>query len=146
MTILYHPAKGTILTCKFDRTFKEPEMVKRRPVIVISPQIKSRRGLCTIVCCSTSRPEPVMPYHHEMTLLSPLPRPWTSPSFWIKGDMVYSVSYERLDLIGLGKDEFGKRQYHMTPISDDQLKQVYACVLHRLGLSALTKHLAERKL
>lgn len=141
MTIKYHPSKGTILTCEFDYTFKSPEMVKRRTVIVISPQIKSRPNLCTIVCCSTTAPDPVMPYHCQMTLTPPLPRPWTSPSVWIKGDMVYSVSFERLDLIRFSKDQTGKRQYHLTPLSDEQLKQVYACVLHGLGLSILTKHI-----
>src|SRR3546814_2449978 len=41
-----HPPTGTILTCNFDAGFKEPEMVKRRPVIVVSPKISIRAGLC----------------------------------------------------------------------------------------------------
>ncbi len=36
MPINDHPAPGTILVCNFNGTFKEPEMVKPRCVIVLS--------------------------------------------------------------------------------------------------------------
>ena len=137
MAIQYHPPKGTILICDFDHTFKQPEMVKRRPVIVMSPPIKGRSGLCTVVCCSTTEPNPVMPYHLEIELKSALPTPWSCPSFWIKGDMIYSVGFHRLNLIRLTKNHLGERQYYKSPLNTEQLNAIYACVLHGLGLFIL---------
>ncbi|QQG36900.1 MAG: type II toxin-antitoxin system PemK/MazF family toxin [Micavibrio aeruginosavorus] len=49
MSIAEHPNKGSILLCDFNHGFVAPEMVKRRPVIVISPKIHGRVGLCTVV-------------------------------------------------------------------------------------------------
>ncbi|MEI6730857.1 MAG: type II toxin-antitoxin system PemK/MazF family toxin, partial [Pseudomonadota bacterium] len=48
MAIKYHPNPGTVLTCDFSGMI-EPEMIKERPVVVISPRLCSRTGLCTIV-------------------------------------------------------------------------------------------------
>lgn len=140
MPIQYHPSRGTLLFCDFDNTFKTPEMIKRRPVIVISPPIKGRSGLCTVVCCSTTMPKTTMPYHAQIHLHEPLPVPLSS-SFWIKGDMIYTVSFQRLSLIRAGKDTSGQRKYYSTILTDDQLRTVSACILHGLNLSFLTKHL-----
>ncbi len=142
MAISSHPSIGTILTCDFDRGFKPPEMVKRRPVIVISPPIAWRPGLCTVVALSTSPPVPPRPYHCQLIIDPPLPPPWDSKEVWVKGDMILAAGFHRLDLIRVGRaDDTGKRKYHVRPISAEQLKAVRACVLQSLGLFGLTKHL-----
>ena len=140
MPIQYHPPRGTLLFCDFDNTFKAPEMIKRRPVIVISPPIKTRSGLCTVVCCSTTMPKIMMPYHAQINLLEPPPVSLSS-NFWIKGDMIYTVSFKRLNLIRSGKDASGQRKYYTATLNDEQLNTVCACILHGLNLSFLTKHL-----
>lgn len=140
MAINEHPAIGTILTCDFNKGFIEPEMVKRRPVIVISPKISVRYKLCTVVALSTKPPTIAMPYHCKLAFDPPLPEPYTGEN-WVKGDMVYAVSFDRLDLIRTGKDQSGKRTYRYETISPDQLKQVRKCVLSALGLASLTVHL-----
>jgi uncharacterized protein YifN (PemK superfamily) len=38
MAITFHPEPRMVLVCDFTTGFKEPEMVKVRPVIVLSPQ------------------------------------------------------------------------------------------------------------
>lgn len=142
MAIREHPSTGTILTCDFDQGFKEPEMVKRRPVIVVSPQISWRPGLCTVVPLSTTPPEPKRPYHCKLTLHPPLPPPWDGAEVWVKGDMIVSAGFHRLDLIRLGRDENGsKRRYRMNILSREQLTEVRGCILHSLGLFSLTRHL-----
>lgn len=98
MAISDHPAIGSILLCDFNTGFKAPEMVKRRPVVVISPKIRSRAGLCTVVALSTKDPQPVMSYHCRLKIEPILPEPWNSESMWIKGDMVYAAGFHRLDL------------------------------------------------
>ncbi len=141
MAISEHPAVGTILTCDFDQGFREPEMVKLRPVVVISPKIATRFGLCTVVALSTTAPEKLMPYHCQIDIAPPLPKGLASQGVWVKGDMGDAVGLHRLDLIRMGKDLAGKRIYRWETLSDEQLKMVRACVLRALGMSALTKHL-----
>jgi len=135
MPILHHPDPGTILVCDFTG-FKAPEMVKRRPVIVISPKITARPNLCTIVAVSSVVPQKVMPFHMELTL----PPPFDQGPNWLKGDMVYSMAFHRLDLVRMGKGIGGKRAYMLQALSAADFKAVRCCVLHGLGLSTLTKH------
>lgn len=115
-------------------------MVKRRPVVVISPKITARPRLCTVVALSTVEPGKLMPYHCQLENLT-LPYPFEAGPNWIKGDMVAAVAFHRLDFITMGKDPFGKRRYYYDTLPPEALKQVRSCVLHGLGLSTLTKHL-----
>jgi uncharacterized protein YifN (PemK superfamily) len=137
--IKFHPEIGTILICDFDG-FIEPEMVKRRPVIVISPRFKNRNGLCTIVPLSTTLPKPVMPYHYKLKLDEPLPAPFDSPFQWVKADMVATVCFTRL-FFPKEKDAEGKRENLYRTIEAIDLRNIRACVLHAISLSHLTGHL-----
>lgn len=139
MSIEYHPKRGTILTVDFDRGFKVPEMVKKRLCVVISPPIDARHGLCTIVPLSKKTPEIVMPYHYEFQIPFQLPKYWGNESRWVKGDMICAVGFHRLDLLRLGKDRAGKRQYQFNTLSDMHLRNISNCVLDSLGLPSLTE-------
>lgn len=141
MAIQDHPSPGSILMCDFNSGFKEPEMVKRRPVIVLSPKIAARPKLCTVVALSTTAPQAIQPYHCMVTFDPTLPPPFNAKEMWVKGDMIYSAGFHRLDLIRLGTRENGKRQYYFKTLSADDMKHVRTCVLRGLGLSTLTKHL-----
>jgi mRNA interferase MazF len=141
MPIREHPLIGTVMLCDFNAGFKIPEMIKRRPCVVISPKIGLRPGLCTVVALSTDPPKPVMPYHCQIDIRPKLPPPWESDGIWVKGDMINTVGYHRLDFFRLGKDFGGKRQYLMTPLNADALKQIRCCILRSIGLGALTNHL-----
>jgi mRNA interferase MazF len=141
MPINDHPKQGTILVCDFNGTFKAPEMVKPRCVIVLSPRIANRAKLCTVVCLSMTEPVPAMPFHCQLDIRPQLPAPWASDGVWVKGDMVYSVGFHRLNLVRLGKDKDGIRKYRFDTLSEEQLKAVRYCVLSGIGLQRLTKHL-----
>ena len=140
MAIKYHPEIGTILICDF-YGFAEPEMVKRRPVIIVSPRLRNRDGLCTIVPLSTTSPIPVMEYHYKLKLDKPLPAPYDSSFHWVKGDMLTTVSFNRLFLPHTNKDHNGKRRYVVKIIEDIDLCNIRKCILHALALSPLTKHI-----
>ena len=61
---------------------------------------------------------------------------------WVKGDMVYSVGFHRLDRIQLGKrDANGKRQYFDASLGRPRMREVYTCILHGLNLGALAPHI-----
>ena len=141
MAIREHPAPGTILVCDFNQGFREPEMVKRRPVVVISPKIGLRPRLCTVVSLSTKAPLHRMPYNCEIIVEPKLPPPWDADAMWVKGDMIYAVGFHRLDLIRINKDETGKRIYLFDTITTEQMKAIRKCVLCSLGMTSLTRHL-----
>ena len=127
--------------CDFNKGFVPPEMVKRRPVVVISHKIRRRADLCTIVALSTTAPEERMPYHGIIRLPERCPEWMRRNDVWVKGDMVYSVSFKRLDLIRLGKGIDGKRIYDYRPLHPELMSIVDRCVLSGMGFSQLTKHL-----
>ncbi len=144
MAISEHPPTGTILICDFNAGFKEPEMVKRRPVVVVSPKIAARSKLCTVVALSTTDPNPVMPYHYKLQINPRLPPPWDKEMMWVKGDMIYAVAFHRLDLIRSSKNEMGKRIYLFNTLTNDQIKEIRQCffaVARAFGLDKVSvKH------
>jgi mRNA interferase MazF len=122
MPIRERPPAGTILISDFNAGFKAPEMVKTRPVIVISPKMQGRPFLCTVIALSTTPPEPRMPFHAEISVMPRLPAPWAAESVWIKGDMVYAAAFHRLDFIRTGKNLDGRRNYYVTTVTNEQLR------------------------
>ena len=140
MRLLFHPEIGTIVICDF-RGFVEPEMVKKRPAVVISPRLRYRDDLCTIVPLSTTEPRTIMPYHYKLKLDKPLPSPYDSGFHWVKGDMLATVSFDRLSLPFNGKDANGKRRYITRAVKDIDLCNIRKCVLNALALSHLTGYL-----
>ena len=139
MPIQYQPKAGTILVCDYSG-FKAPEMVKRRPVVVLSPQMQGRPSLCTIVPISTEKPKIQTRYHVLLPDLV-LPHPFEDGPNWVKGDMLFTASFERLDLFKTGKDMTGRRAYFPVCLTDADFTKIKTAVLCSLGLSLLTKHL-----
>jgi len=134
MSLQFHPDQGCVLICDFTG-FVPPEMVKRRPVVVVSPRFRARGGLCTVVPLSTTPPAPVQPWHLRITLQPPLPAPYDRPEMWAKADMLYTVSFKRLQLPFRGKDEHGNRLYDQRCLSPVLMKRLMKCVLAGLGVS-----------
>lgn len=114
-------------------------MVKKRLCIVLSPPISARVGLCTVVPLSMSQPDPVQPYHYELDIPFQLPSRWGNTKRWVKGDMICAVGWHRIDLLLMGKDRYGKREYQLSTLSISHLAAISDCVLSSLGLSPLTK-------
>ncbi|WP_312599209.1 type II toxin-antitoxin system PemK/MazF family toxin [Brevundimonas sp.] len=139
MAIREHPKIGTILMCDFDSGFTPPEMVKRRPVVVVSPKIVARPGLCTVVPLSTTAPDPVMQFHCQIDLPDQLPDWLDKTGVWVKADMMAAVALSRLDFIRLAKSAQGRREYCFATVSSENLRRIRGCILGGLGLSHLTK-------
>ena len=134
MGILYHPQVGTILRVDLNEGFRPPEMGKRRPAVVIAPQLAGRGKLCTIVPLSTTPPEPPRAYHCRIELDPPLPAPYDHPVMWVKADMILSVAFHRLKLLDRGKDQSGQRVYDVRVLPDEAIERIRACIRHSLGL------------
>lgn len=134
MALRYLPSPGAVLRCDFSG-FKPPEMVKPRPVVVISTRPeRTNKRTCIVVALSTSAPEPVE-RHHECIALpgEHLPKD-LQRDCWVKGDMVYSVALDRLDLYRLEKETSGKRVYYQTRFDKLALYTIRKRVGHAIGL------------
>lgn len=119
-------------------------MVKRRPVLVIAGAFKGRGNLVTIVGLSTVTPDPLMPFHMALPRAS-LPQLGEfqgQRDTWVKGDMIYTVGFHRLDLIKLGKRDprTGRRMYFRDCLSRTRMVDVYGCVLHGMNMGHLADH------
>ena len=96
MALPYLPHQGEILICDFDDFAIGAEMVKRRPVVVVSRHDTHRGKMCTVVPLSTTAPDPVKSWHHAMPHLRVTG--WVANgAIWAKCDMLASVSLERLN-------------------------------------------------
>lgn len=133
MALQFHPEPGTLVICDF-RGFILPEMVKPRLCVVISPRRRSGAALCTVVPLSCTAPDPKENFHHLLKIDPPLPPPFCEPEAWVKGDMLYTVSYERLDRPHK-KNSGGKREYITRVISVADLRKVRKCIVQGLGMN-----------
>ena len=96
MPICFQPAPGTILNCDF-RGYVVPEIVKPRQVVVLWKH-KSVAKLVYIVPLSTTPPlDPDLAFELKRP---PLLRLGQDPNtrIWVKCDLVYTVSTERLSM------------------------------------------------
>lgn len=136
-----HPKVGQILMCDFSEGFREPEAVKTRPVVVLATR---PGGLVTVVALSTVKPDPVEAIHLCLPRASmPQLGRFQEKDSWVKGDLVYAVGCDRLDLIRLGKRDpaTGKRLYFLQRLGRDRMKEVYSCVLHALNVGHVCQYL-----
>jgi uncharacterized protein YifN (PemK superfamily) len=134
MPIPYQPRPREIVFCDF-RGFEAPEMIKRRPVVVLASH-KTNARLVAVIPLSTSAPTQ-LELHHYQLLQNPLPDE-PAKVVWAKCDMVAVVSTERLDLIRLNRRRpDGKREYLRSKLGQDQFDEIRKGVAHALGLVSL---------
>lgn len=96
MALRFQPSPGTILNCDFTG-YIVPEIVKTRQVVVIWKH-KTNARLVYIVPLSTTPPH-TPELAHELPCL-PIPRQGqpADTRIWVKCDMVYTVSTDRLSM------------------------------------------------
>ncbi|NBD30708.1 MAG: hypothetical protein GVY31_11810 [Alphaproteobacteria bacterium] len=103
-----------------------PEIVKKRPVMIVSARLPYRPGLATVVPIRTSDPL------HELDWVVPLsknyhPKEEDTRPCWAKCDLLASVSLERLD-----RFKIDRRKHFAPKASDTDLQRVRAGVLAAL--------------
>ncbi|MES2126875.1 MAG: type II toxin-antitoxin system PemK/MazF family toxin [Pseudomonadota bacterium] len=93
MALSFQPKVRAVVMCDFAGNI-EPEMVKRRPVVVIARN-RTNSKLVTIVPLSTTEPNVMAKHHYELPI-NPVPAQ-KGRKCWAKCDMVATVSLERMD-------------------------------------------------
>ncbi len=126
MALTFHPKPGVVLVCDF-AGYVAPEMIKRRPVVVVSPAHLRRPNLLAVVPLSTTPPDPIAPYHYR---LSGNPVPGSDATeVWAKCDMLATVRLERLDRFRIERG-----RYEIGYVSMEQVRAIRACVALSIGL------------
>ncbi len=125
MTINFHPNPGTILKCDFFG-FEAPEMIKTRPIIVVSPRARHGANICTIVPLSTTEPKIVQKWHYKLSLTEPISPNWPELTVWVKCNMIYTLNNERFDRFH--KKIGDKRNYYVKKIPDKDLSNIRCCI------------------
>ena len=134
MPIDYPVDRKTIVICDFDMGgFKPPEMVKRRPAVILVGRLPNRSGLATVVPLSGTPAPMDCDYQCEITLDQRLPAPFDGQlEWWVKADMVATVSFARLDLLRTSRGTDGRRVYLKPKVSEEQFDQIRATILRAL--------------
>ena len=140
MSLKFPPKPGLIVICDYSTGFREPEMVKERLAVVVSPRLPHRDGLCTVVPLSTSPSRSGIRYQCRIQLPSVAPAPYEGTIKWAKCDMLATLAYGRMQLPFTGRDKVtGKRKYLQIVLPGEELARVREAMLHALGLESLTK-------
>ncbi|MCQ8186296.1 type II toxin-antitoxin system PemK/MazF family toxin [Parvularcula maris] len=130
MPLKFHPRAGQVLVCDLS-DFKPPEMVKVRPVVVISPRLPDRGGIVTIVPLSTTPPRKPYPF---VVPLSRSYKPGGEPSVqtWAKCDMILNIGLHRLNAF-----KVGRRKWEIPEMTYADLRAVRRGVVFGLGMGDL---------
>jgi mRNA interferase MazF len=129
MALTFHPHAGDILICDYSTGFRPPEMVKVRPVVVVSPRRRASQ-LVTIVPISSSPPSPVEPWHY---LLPEGVYPPARGPVWVKADMVVTVGLARLDRVKISRSG-GPPGYEVFRLCPEELRAIGLAIKAALGL------------
>lgn len=136
MSITFYPDQGSILICDFNTGFNPPEIVKKRPVVVVSPR-RNNFQVCIVVPLSKTPPNPIEKHHHLLGLSS-LPKSLKSRGSWAKCDMLMTVSLGRLDRIIDGRGPNNARKYIVGKVTPEDFKAIKIGILYAVGLNSLT--------
>lgn len=131
MALPYHPRPGTVVVCDYSAGgFRAPEMIKKRLAVTISPKLKRRDDLVSIVPLSATAPPQIEPWHVPINL--DVPGPWGFVERWAKCDMVATVGYNRLNLPHYRHEVTQARlfwQHELNEATVASLRSAVACAL-----------------
>jgi len=95
------PGESVCLLCPHSwnpfASWGKPEMIKCRPVVVLGPKRRDNKHTATVVVLSTKEPKYPQRYHRKIVFEKTLPRPFNKNIMWVKGDMIYTLSIERME-------------------------------------------------
>lgn len=129
MPLLFHPDAGTICICDFSTGFRPPEIVKHRPVIVVSPR-RRHAELLTVIPLSSVAPRRIESQHVEVPEGD---YPPARSEMWAKCDLVQTVGLARCDRVRTTVD--GNRIYVTYQASAPFLEAVRHAVGEFLNIS-----------
>ncbi|MDX8400832.1 MAG: type II toxin-antitoxin system PemK/MazF family toxin, partial [Gallionellaceae bacterium] len=128
----FHPDYGTILICDFGTGFKPPEMVKKRPVLVVSHRRRWNSNTVTVVPLSTKQPTITHDWHHLVDMRV-MPINFQRQPTWAKCDMLTTVALWRLDRVM--HKVAGKRSYVAPKLGNHDMRAIKTAIQAHLHLT-----------
>lgn len=130
MALKFYPRAGQILICDFSG-FQPPEMVKKRPVILISPRLPYRDSIATVVPISTTAPIKDLAF---VVRLSKNYHPGAEDDLpcWAKCDMLMNIGVHLLEGF-----KVARRKWEYPQATGADLSAVRRGVLAGLGMDDL---------
>lgn len=126
MALRFSPRAGTLAICRFPPPgiAVGVEMVKTRPVIVVSRVLDGRHGVATVVPISMTPPSEPRRWH-VLVPETAMPKGWREKAGdrWAKCDMVTTVSLERLSMADARRHD-GKLRYSAAEIDASTLHRI----------------------
>lgn len=113
----FYPKVGTLLMCDFCGNIV-PEIVKRRPVVVMTPPLIARSKLAIVVPLSTTAPKIAQHWHVKLKK-NYHPNEDDNLDVWAKCDLITHVSLSRLD-----RFKVEHRKYLAPCIDSDDLEAI----------------------
>lgn len=125
MTLQFHPRAGAVVMCDF-HGYVAPEIIKVRPVVIVSPKHIVRHRLYTVIPLSTTAPDPIEKYHYRL-MKDPIPN--SNTEVWAKCDMLCTVCVDRLD-----RFKVGRNAYKTSAVTEQELEAIQQCMKYALGI------------
>lgn len=111
-----------------------PEMIKKRPVVIIAERLNGRSSeLLTVVPLSSKPPWKPVPYQIEILLQQPLSPNFPLTTVWAKCDMIAVVARQRLDRFRIPGIDGGQHRWVSGHVTRDQVAAIRGGVVHGLG-------------
>lgn len=131
--ITFAPYRGAILLCDFDMARIDPEMEKRRQVIVFSISSLNhkhalRPGLCVVIPTSSKEPQTTGPED----ILIPAGKYWSlEKDSWVRAKYLVTVSHSRLSML----HRFGRPSLQTEFIDAADMGRISTGIKHALGIA-----------
>lgn len=139
MALRFQPQFGQVLICDFPKEFAPPEMIKRRPVVCVSPKVRNRFGIATVIPLSTTAPARKSAFNVEVTLSQPISPAYPDLTCWAKCDMVYTLSWSRLNPPKVGACN-GSHQYNFIVLPPGTMCEILTGVLVGMGVTGSVRY------
>jgi len=138
MAIPFHPKKKQILICNF-KGYIPPEINESRPVVVLREEVTGSQKLVIVVPLSNTTPVPLCDFHCQLTN-STLTGCMSGKTHWVKGDLIYTVSVDRLDRVkGPPEKGSGKKcSYTVGQVSNEDFAKILECIKSNFDSSSIT--------
>lgn len=108
-------------------------MVKKRLAVTISPKLKRRDNLVTVVPLSADEPNPHEDWHVPINV--DVPGYWGNVPRWAKCDMISTVGFARLNLPHEQNLNASGRKYLQIELTSDEVDRLRQAVAKALGMS-----------
>lgn len=122
----YCPKRGEIVYCDFSG-YIAPEIIKKRPVVIINPRLPYRSGLVNVIPLSTT--PPLYQTDYVVKLNNYYGVDTDKPQQYAKCDLMATVSLKRLD-----RFKVGYRKYTTFKMSEDDFTNILYGIKKALGL------------